>query len=134
MFSSPRRFQLWHYNVSHARLMLRSPISPECETNIDVVFWDVRYVDLATAIDGLTIAHGDDDEHDRVRRIITPRDTSAIFRLTSSNRRYLVVAWAFAVYENRFDLFDDRFEHVGMRGMTDNHGTRLAHSPNIYMP
>jgi hypothetical protein len=44
MLKSDRYFQLWEYQVSHGMLLLRSPRSPEHQTNLDVLFHGVEYV------------------------------------------------------------------------------------------
>jgi LmbE family N-acetylglucosaminyl deacetylase len=41
MYESERDFKLWDYRVSHAQLLLRSPMSPDRGTNVDVQFWGV---------------------------------------------------------------------------------------------
>ena len=55
VFSSTRPFQLWDYHVSHNRLLLRSPASPEHPKNQDIIYYGVRILDIPTTFFGLDV-------------------------------------------------------------------------------
>lgn len=50
-----RRFQVWAYSVSHARLLLRSTKDAQNHTQVDVLFKNVKLMCLPVTIEGLTI-------------------------------------------------------------------------------
>jgi hypothetical protein len=52
-----RRFQLWSYSVSHAQLLLRSTKDDQHQTQVDVLFKNVRLMCLPVTMDGLTITN-----------------------------------------------------------------------------
>ena len=54
-FESSRRFQVWLYTVSHAQLLLRSTKTGDHATRIDLLFKNVRSLNLPTATDGLRV-------------------------------------------------------------------------------
>jgi hypothetical protein len=54
-FTSERDFQVWAYTVGHGQLLLRSTKSEAVATRVDVVFKNVRHVDLPTSMTGLHI-------------------------------------------------------------------------------
>jgi hypothetical protein len=45
-----RRFKLWDYNVSHNQLLIRSSKSENTNTNIDIKFIGVSYINLPATI------------------------------------------------------------------------------------
>ena len=53
--SFARPFQMWFYNVSHRRLLLRSTKQNRFSTRVDVYFEFVEAMHLPTSIDGLSI-------------------------------------------------------------------------------
>ena len=52
---SDRSFQIWIFSVSHDQLLIRSPKSKENAENIDVAFFGVHLMDVASGFIGLTI-------------------------------------------------------------------------------
>ncbi len=89
-----RTFQLWEYDVSLSRLMLRSPKSSSFDTNIDVKFWGVYYVDTLKTLHGLDICESTDEEREQVVAAMGHplRKNDQIFVLASEERRNIVVA------------------------------------------
>ncbi|HEY4114599.1 MAG TPA: hypothetical protein VGM17_11130 [Rhizomicrobium sp.] len=90
LYSSDREFQLWKYTVSHRQLLLRNVKSPAEPTRIDLLFKDVKGLNLATILHGI--------------RIDLQGDSSGkeTYRIDSSNFSGFVLASAFA------HLTDDR--------------------------
>ena len=60
-FESDRHFQMWKYGVSHAQLLLRSVKGAAHSTRIDVLFVNVKRLDLPTSLNGLRIERADDE-------------------------------------------------------------------------
>lgn len=50
-----RGFQFWHYKVSRGELLLRSPKNDNNSKNIDIMFFDVIYVELPRFLPNLEI-------------------------------------------------------------------------------
>jgi hypothetical protein len=50
-----REFQIWNYSVGHGLLLLRSPKATGRPTRIDVLFTDVRVIELRTSLSTLNI-------------------------------------------------------------------------------
>ncbi len=66
LYSSERYFKVWHYTVSHCRLLLRSTKDTPAETRIDVHFGGVRLMLIRPYYDGLRIRTATDDECQRI--------------------------------------------------------------------
>jgi hypothetical protein len=54
-FTSDRVFHVWSYSVSHAQLLLRSPAGGAHTKNVDVAFFGVDRMAIATGFDRLEI-------------------------------------------------------------------------------
>ena len=124
-----RTFRLWDYNVSHDQLLLRSPITDEHDTNLDVVFWGVRYLQIPTRFQEIQITRGTNDDSMRLSAILgeaVPLDD--IFCLCESATRYLVVAAGYKVLSNRLDLFVSSLEYFRIDNAPENRGDVLDHS------
>jgi hypothetical protein len=59
-FQSDRHFQIWRYEVGHAQLLLRSVKGDHHASRIDVLFKDVKAIDLPTRFAGLQIERDGD--------------------------------------------------------------------------
>ena len=55
IYSSDRKFILFSYDASHGLLLLRSGKTNTAQTRIDILFHDVRSMELRGSTDGLTI-------------------------------------------------------------------------------
>jgi len=60
--SFKREFQVWSYTVGHGRLLLRSPKAPAQPTRVDILFTDVRAVEIRTNLSSLTIQEAELEE------------------------------------------------------------------------
>lgn len=130
IFQSDRHFKLWDYSVSHMQMLLRSPRTPDIETNIDVVFWGVEFVELPTSLLGIEIiaaSSGDaSDLRARLKRNVEP---GGLFRVVSSGNSYVVVASGFTVFQNMLDIFDSTVICFPAEDRPrEDYGTILAHS------
>jgi hypothetical protein len=61
-FQSNRDFQVWRYHVSHQNLLLRSTITLELKTRIDINFGYVKFMALRNVYHGLEVRVGSSDE------------------------------------------------------------------------
>lgn len=106
-----RSFQFWKYRVSHGELLVRSPRDDAHPRNIDLMFFDVEYVDLPRFLPELEIH--DPEEADMARaqeRLGKQAELRTVTILKSHERRYMVVAAVMKVVESDMDIFDSPFE------------------------
>ncbi|WP_135550796.1 hypothetical protein [Paenibacillus cymbidii] len=102
-----RDFKFWHYNISHGELLIRSTKSAKNTKNIDIMFFDVTYVELPRNISNLKIEEvKDDDVRYVMEKIYKPIRTENITILSSNDKRYLVVASLMKIVENDLDMFE----------------------------
>jgi hypothetical protein len=108
-----RRFQLWQYQVSHSEMLIRSPKSPafgkepERVTNVDLVGVGVEYLAVPRAFRGLAFAGPTPEESEQVAGILgTGFRRQDLHILVSEGRRFPIVAAAFKIVENDWDLFE----------------------------
>jgi hypothetical protein len=103
-------FQLWEYRVSHGQMLVRSPKSPTQQTNVDIVFVGVEYVDLPRYLRELEIEEPTEADiafaEDRLGK---PVDAKAITVLRAKGKHHIVVAAAVKVTESDMDIFESPF-------------------------
>jgi hypothetical protein len=51
-----RKFQIWLYSVSHGQLLLRSPKGQNYQSQVDVLFKNVAFIQLPALFNGLAIS------------------------------------------------------------------------------
>ena len=56
ILSSPRKFEVWRYTVTHGQLLLRSNKGRSEQTRIEVLFRDVAFMALGPLMHGLVIS------------------------------------------------------------------------------
>src|SRR5687768_14196095 len=100
-----RSFKVWEYWVSHGQLLVRSAADIHYPRNIDVMFVDVRYMELPTTLmHGLELGDLRPEDQRRATEMVGPIIYHQVFVLVSGERRYLVVAGAVYVEENDLPL------------------------------
>jgi len=127
-FQSDRHFQLWDYHVSHARMLIRSPISSKISTNLDIIFHAVDFLNMPTSFNGLNLTTVTRDEADRSGAPPDEFGHSTAFRLESEGRIYYIVALACRVLENELDLFDSSLQEPWEEHPRQDLGRLLARS------
>ena len=128
-YQSDRTFRIWDYNISHKQFLLRSPRPADDAKNVDLIIWDVDYIDVATSLKGLELSLASQEDLARVELAIGgPVDPSRAYTLASSGRRYLVGASGFRVLENDLDIFDSSLEYFAGTDAERELGLVLAHS------
>ena len=110
MSFTSRAFQTWVFIVSHGSLLIRSPKSSACPTNLDLMFVGVKYMDLPVVLGGLEVVEPNDADVSLINERLDKlwRD-DRIFVIISNNRRYHVVAAALQISENEREIFDSPF-------------------------
>lgn len=83
---------------------MRSPKSGEAPTNLDLVCFDVLYVELPRAFDGLEFAEPTPSERTKVTEAVRPREEPWSVRIVvSGGHRYTIAAAQFVEQENNKD-------------------------------
>lgn len=103
-----RRFQIWEYSVSMARLLLRSTKSETFTTRCDVLFQNVKAMKLPTSLDGLVISEADPAGEARIAAEVglLPGDGAKIFTVRSGAFDGYVVAGVCVQAEDEGEYFD----------------------------
>jgi len=127
-YRSGRVFKLWDYSVSHKQMLLRSPRTPDIKTNIDVVFWGVEFIEIATVLAGIEITAGTADHAVLAARLHDSIGTCDVYRIVSVGKRYLAVAQGFQVLENVLDIFESTLVNFSADRPIEEYGVVLAHS------
>lgn len=110
-----RKFQFWFYRVSHGELLIRSPKSKENPKNIDILFFDISYIELPRFLDEIILDDATNDEIIYVNnKIGEPSNDQKVTIIVSRGIRYLIVASFFKVKETELDLFEHPFEKLGL--------------------
>ena len=103
LLSSKRRFQVWHYAVTHRQLLLRANPDASSSERIEVLFKGVDWFQLPTTLDGLTVV--EDRENPAISTVSSPSEggiSRTAFRVDGSNYQGVVVcASAFVNIDSR---------------------------------
>ncbi|MEO7329428.1 MAG: hypothetical protein ABI193_12670 [Minicystis sp.] len=112
-----RDFQIWEYQIGHGQLLIRSPKaeatdhSPGRETNVDLVFLGVEYMDLPRVLRGLTLDQATAEERRALEaKLSKTLEPGSVRMLVSGGRRFAVVAAIVSISENDWDICDSPFE------------------------
>jgi hypothetical protein len=127
-FTSDRTFKLWDYRVSHEQMLLRSPRTPQIETNIDVVFWGVEWIELPTVLAGVGLMAPDADEAAAITRRHKGVEDGSLYCIASGGDRYFIAAQGFRVLQNVLDIFDSTLVNPAFDRPIEEYGVVLAHS------
>jgi hypothetical protein len=111
-----RRFQLWEYHVSHSMLfshsmlLIRCPKFEPTQSNVDVKFWSVEYIDLPSVLLDLEIDEPTQEDISFVNsRLGKTVKEDNIIVLKSGDRRHVVVAGRVEISESSMDFFESPF-------------------------
>ncbi|MFV0388398.1 MAG: hypothetical protein ACK5NT_06560 [Pyrinomonadaceae bacterium] len=106
-----RTFQVWKYEVSHQKLLIRSPSSPNLETNIDIVFYGVKFMELKDIFHGIEFLAVTPDELTSVNQLfLSEQSKTKLYKFRSEGREFRVVALTRKIYRNNLDWLDDGFD------------------------
>ncbi len=106
-----RRFQLWHYIVSHGHLLIRSCIANRATTNVDLWFTTVKYVEAPRHLGEIELDDAADQERDRLRtRTDTFYDKYQTTVIVSGANRFYIVSNTVWIEENQLEIFQTPYE------------------------
>lgn len=94
-----REFQLWHYEVTHSSLLVRSVLTPAASSRVDVLFEGVREVRLPSVMHGLEISTSDLSRAGADPLSRSPVEPRVTFHMQGHGWSGLVVALSFNVNE-----------------------------------
>lgn len=108
---SDRVFKFWHYHISHGELLIRSHKNASHDKNIDIMFFDVIYIELPRNLSNIKIEKATEEEilhvNQKMDKTIKPENITI---LVSNDKRYLIVASFMIVEENELDMFELPFD------------------------
>lgn len=108
-----RMFKLWDYHITHSRLLIRSHKTISHPKNIDIMFFDVDYVELPTILPHLEIVEASAEERSRAEQVMArPVAAERVFVIASQARRYLIVAGGMRISENELELLASSLEGI----------------------
>jgi hypothetical protein len=100
IISTERKFKLWHYNVSHGRVLLRSTKSANNPTRIDILFTDVQRIELNTTLENLSIIEYGEVKDQSMEITSLLKCGYKLFKIESKNSIGNIVAGAFYSMED----------------------------------
>ena len=109
LFSSSRSFVVFSYAMSHGLLLLRSrKMPPATATRLDVLFQDVRALEIRCWFDGLTVEETDVNFLQEVRSNPVPlmEHGNKVYALKSSGWVGFVVGGTVSFHEDQGELFE----------------------------
>src|SRR5579863_5913266 len=101
IFKSNRYFKLFDVVVSHGQLLFRSQKDERNQCNVDIIFFDTKFIQIAQGLNGLTINIVSDKkqiEYDSVHRYLSYRN-NYLFEIQSEGENYYIVASFLRVFE-----------------------------------
>lgn len=104
IFESKENFQMWDYNISHRRLLLRGVvpnIKERSHHNIDIVFTSTYYIGIETNLSGIKIY-----KHDKPRKILAGNKEIYLeryFEIRSQGKSFLIGADLIRIETNTLD-------------------------------
>lgn len=104
-----RRFEMWRFSVTHKHLLLRANKSESDATRVEVLFANVKVINLPTLLDGLTISELSTDEAIRqYSEVISSlyMKNSSVFVLSGKGYSGYVVAGAVYMEEDQKEYYD----------------------------
>ena len=103
-----RVFQVWAFTVSMGRLLLRSTKSGSFRTRVDVLFQNVKAINLPTQLDGLVVSVAGPEAEKRIIEAtgLLPDADATFFELECSGRRGFVIAGVAVEDEDEGEFFE----------------------------
>lgn len=105
---SDRIFQVWAYTVGMSRLLLRSTKNETFATRVEVLFQNVKAMQLPTSLEGLVVAEADADLAQRIEAEtgLTRGEGAQFFGLWTAHRVGYVVAGVVITEEDEGEYFE----------------------------
>jgi hypothetical protein len=106
VFSSERYFTMFDFLISHGQLLLRASKDEDYNINIDIIFYDVKFIQLCTSLPGLSIKLISNNKgliNEYVKSIISNND-NYIYEVRAKGEKYYVTASFVRVFENDLEF------------------------------
>lgn len=128
MFRSSREFKLWDYNVTHKQLLMRSPLTGANEDNLDIVFWGVEFLSVASVIDGITIRRATEGELKSFLPInlLSSEHQTPAYSIEAVKCNGFVLAAGCKVLRNQLGIFDSSLMYADRDRPIEEYGVVLA--------
>ncbi len=108
-FKSNRHFTIKDFLISHGQLLIRSSKSEAHNTNIDIILFDVHYIQMPTSFNGISIKalphQKDIIKYHSISTLLEYKD-NFIFEIETNMEKYYVVASYFKVFENDLEFHE----------------------------
>ena len=103
-----RVFQVWAFTVGMGRLLLRSTKSGSFGTRVDVLFQNVKAINLPTYLDGLIVTVAGPEAEKQITEAtgLLPDSDTTFFEVDCSGRRGFVVAGVAVQDEDEGEVFE----------------------------
>ncbi len=107
-----RSFQTWIYTVRHGQLLIRSQKTTRFTKNVDVMFFNVTFMELPRYLPDMEIEIGGESDLLHCRERVDEPDIAGhvVFVVKSRGRRYMVVAAGVQIVESNMDAFASPFD------------------------
>lgn len=111
-----RQFRFWYYQASHGEAIIRSPKNEFSDKNIDILFCDVKYIEIPTMLSELQLDSANKEDivylSKKIRGTVQAKDITV---LVSGEQRFYVIASCIKVMENTLNMMELPV-HTFMRG------------------
>jgi hypothetical protein len=106
LYYSDQAFSLWDFNISHQILLLRSNgFGHEKFKNIDVIFWNVSFVNIPTCMNGIEIFELQSGDYHKYELPFSKMlSTDSLFIIKSEEKEYIIGADLLNVYYNELNF------------------------------
>ncbi|WP_312992702.1 hypothetical protein [Chryseobacterium flavum] len=105
IFKSDRYYTITDFNASHSQLLLRSGKDDIFEENVDIIFFNVKYMQIFTSFNGLIIKKINTNPTDYILLdSILNFDENYLFEIETQDNKYYISASFFKVYENDLEF------------------------------
>ena len=103
-FKSDRYFTVFDFFISHSQLLIRSSKNDENKSNIDIVFFDVKFIQLGIYYNGLRLKLRKGDIPPTIAKEYLTDEECNLFEIESKDEKAYVIAGLVHIYENSLDF------------------------------
>lgn len=118
-YSSNRKFNITDFHISHGQMLIRSAKMNENEFNIDIIFYDVKFLQIPDFMKGISIKKAEINNnllhYDSIRRKLNFKE-NFLFEVISEDEVFLIGASFFKVFENSLDFNESSLGIVNLKG------------------
>ena len=104
-FQSDRYFTIFDFFISHGQLLIRASKNDTYNTNIDILFFDVKFMQLKTYLSGVSIQRVEDVASNIIDSTTNLNlEQIKIFEIESERAKFYVASSFIHVYENELEF------------------------------